>query len=167
MSVKPTPDGYNTVSPHLVVRDVVKAIAFLKAAFGAEQVALHYMPHGKTVMHARVMIGNSSVLLAEESPAWGTASPLTIGKTAVCMHVFVKDVDATFNTAVHAGAKPAMPPMDMFWGDRFSKVVDPFGHQWSIATHLKDMSDEEIAKAGQEFMAKMSADKGARPGQGK
>jgi PhnB protein len=156
-SVKFMPDGYNTVSPQLIVRDAVKAIAFYKAAFGAEQIALHLMPDGKTVMHGRIQVGDSAVLLAEENPAWKTTSPLTLGNSPVTLHLFVRDVDATFNQAVKAGATAAMPPMDMFWGDRYAKVIDPFGHHWSIATHVKDLTEAEIEKAGQEFMAKMSA----------
>jgi PhnB protein len=155
-NVQVIPDGYHAITPHLVVRDVRKAIAFYKSAFGAEEISLHTMPDGKTVMHGEICIGNSRILMAEENPQWGCVSPLGLGgKSPVSLHLYVKDCDATFNQAVKAGATPAMPPADMFWGDRFSKVVDPFGHQWSIATHIKDMTEAEVAKAGAEFFAKM------------
>jgi uncharacterized glyoxalase superfamily protein PhnB len=158
---KVVPAGYSSVTPHMIVRDVNKALAFYQSVFGAETEEIHYMPDGKTVMHAKMRIGDSRLLLAEESPQWGSLSPLTLGNSPIGLHIYVKDVDATFNVAVKAGAKPAMPPADMFWGDRFGKVIDPFGHHWSIATHLRDMTPEEIARAGQEFFAKM------HPGQGK
>jgi PhnB protein len=157
-SAKFIPDGYRTISPHLIVRDVRKAIAFCKAAFGAEQTALHLMPDG-TAMHASIQIGDSAVLFAEESPAWKNLSPLTLGNSPVSLHMYVKDVDATFKQAVAAGATATMPPADMFWGDRYAKVVDPFGHHWSIATHQKDLTEAEIGKAAQEFFAKMAVGK--------
>jgi uncharacterized glyoxalase superfamily protein PhnB len=156
-NVKPIPDGYTSITPHIVVRDVVKAIAFYQNAFGAEQVCVHYMPDGKTVMHAEIKIGNAHVLMAAENPQWDCNSPLNLdNKSPVSLHLYVKDVDAAFAQAVKAGATGAMPPVDMFWGDRFSKVVDPFGHRWTIATHVADLSPEEVAKAGQEFFAKMA-----------
>ncbi len=104
------PAGFHTITPHMIVRDVAKALAFYKNVFGAETESLHFMPDGKTVMHAKMRIGDSSVLMAEENPQWGTHSPLSLGNTPVSLHLYVKDVDATFNQAVAAGAKPAMPP---------------------------------------------------------
>lgn len=154
------PAGYNSVTPHMIIRDVQKALAYYQSAFGAETEEVHYMPDGKTVMHAKMRIGDSRVLMAEENPQYGCLSPLSLGNSPIGLHVYVKDVDATFNQAIAAGAKSAMPPADMFWGDRYCKVIDPFGHHWSIATRLKDMTEEEITKAGQEFFAKMAAGKG-------
>jgi uncharacterized glyoxalase superfamily protein PhnB len=156
-SVKAIPDGFQTVTPHIVVRDVAKAIAFYQAAFGAEQCHVMYMPDGKTVMHAEIRIGNSPVMMAEECPQWGSASPLALGNSPVTLHLYVKDVDTMFKQAVAAGAKPTMPPMDMFWGDRYSKVTDPYGHHWGIATHTKDLTPEEMAKGAQEAFAQMAA----------
>jgi uncharacterized glyoxalase superfamily protein PhnB len=157
---KTVPAGYSSVTPHMIVRDVQKALAFYQSVFGAETEELHFMPDGKTVMHAKMRIGDSRVLMAEENPQWGTVSPLTLGNSPMGLHIYVKDVDAVFNQAVAAGAQPAMPPGDMFWGDRYSKVIDPFGHHWSIATRIKDMTPEEITKAGDEFFAKWSAGQG-------
>jgi uncharacterized glyoxalase superfamily protein PhnB len=157
---KPVPDGFHTLCPHIIVRDVAKAIAFYKAAFGAEEVAVHYMPDGKTVMHAQIRIGDSPVLMAEESEKWGCKSPLMLGATPVSLHLYVKDADAAFDRAVKAGATAAMPLADMFWGDRYGKVIDPFGHHWSIATHQKDMTPEETSRAAQEFFARMAQGQG-------
>jgi PhnB protein len=156
-SAKPIPDGFHTVTPYIVVRDVAKAIAFYQTAFGAEEVCKHYMPDGKTIMHAEIKIGDSHIMMSEESPQWKSVSPLILGNTPVGLHLYVKDVDAAFNQAVKAGATPMMPPMDMFWGDRFGKLSDPFGHHWSMATHLKDMTEAEVAEAGKEFFSKMPA----------
>ena len=155
-AVKPIPDGFHAVSPHIIVRDVVKAIAFYKAAFGAEQVAVHHGPDGKSIIHAQIWISDSPVMLAEENEAWGSKSPLLLGSTPVCLHLYVKDADAVFNQAVKAGAKVKMPIADMFWGDRYGQVTDPFGHVWSIATHKRDVTEAEMAKAAQEAFAKMS-----------
>ena len=110
------------------------------------------------VIHAKIRIGDSRILMAAGTPV-GTLSPLTLGNSPIGLHLYVKDVDATFQQAVAAGAKPAMPPADMFWGDRYSKVIDPLGHHWSIATRIKDMTAEEMHKAGQEFFANMAAGK--------
>jgi uncharacterized glyoxalase superfamily protein PhnB len=158
-SVKPIPDGFHTVSPHIIVRDVPKAIAFYKAAFGAEQEVVHTMPDGKTVMHAQIRIGDSTILMAEEAPQWGCKSPLMLGGTPISLHISVKDADAAFDRAVKAGATVAMPLADMFWGDRYGKVTDPFGHHWSIATHIKDLTEAEVARGAQEAFAKMSCGK--------
>jgi PhnB protein len=160
-SVKPIPDGFTTVTPHLVARDVVKAIAFYEKAFGAERGGIMFMPDGKTVMHAQIRIGNSNLMMAEESAQYGSLSPLTLGNSPVVLHLYVKDVDATFKQAVAAGATVKMPPIDMFWGDRYAQVVDPFGHKWSIATHTKDLTPEQMGKAAEEAMAQMAA--GGKP----
>jgi PhnB protein len=149
--------SFHAVTPHIVVRDVVKAIAFYEAAFGAENVHVMFMPDGKTVMHAQIQIGSSPVMLAEECPEWGSMSPLSLGKTPVTLHLYVKDADATFAKAVKAGATPTMPPADMFWGDRYGKVTDPFGHAWSIATHTKDLTPQEMERGAREAFAQMAA----------
>jgi uncharacterized glyoxalase superfamily protein PhnB len=157
-SVKPIPDGFHAITPHIVVRDVEKAIAFYETAFGAEKICVMHMPDGKTVMHAEIRIGNSPVMMAEESPDGGSVSPLSLGgKNSVTLHIYVKDADATFNRAVAAGATPKMPPTDMFWGDRYGQVIDPFGHRWSIATHVKDLTPEQMGCAAQEAFAQMAA----------
>jgi PhnB protein len=144
-AVKPVPDGYHTVTPHLAVRDAAAALAFYARAFGAEE--LFRMPGpGGVVMHAEVRIGDSIVMLGEEDPTRGASSPKTIGGSPVSLLLYLKDVDASFARAAQAGCTVEMPPTDMFWGDRYGKVQDPFGHHWALATHKEDLSPEEMAK---------------------
>jgi len=147
--VKPVPDGYSTVTPTITVREAAKAIEFYKKAFDAQEIFRFTSPDGKTIMHAEIKIGNSIVMLNDEFPQMNCRSPQSIGGTGSSIFLYVNDADATFNKAVSAGAKSLMPLMDAFWGDRFGSIQDPFGHVWSIATHKKDMTPEEI-KAGQE-----------------
>jgi uncharacterized glyoxalase superfamily protein PhnB len=109
-------------------------------------------PDGKGVMHAEMKLGNSLIMLGEEAPQMGAVSPESLGGSGVGLHLYVEDVDAAYAKAVEAGCTAQMPPADMFWGDRFSKVVDPFGHQWSLATHTEDLSDEEMMKRMAEAM---------------
>jgi PhnB protein len=144
-TVKPVPDGYHSVTPHLVVRDAAKAIGFYAEAFGAEELYRMPGPDG-TVMHAELMLGDSRVMLGEEAPQMGALSPQTIGGSPVSLLLYVKDVDASFARAGAAGCTAQMPPTDMFWGDRYGKLQDPFGHQWALATHVEDVSPEEMAK---------------------
>lgn len=144
-SVKPVPDGYHTVTPHLAIRGAAAAIEFYATAFGAEE--LFRMPGpGGLVMHAEVRIGDSIVMLGEESPEMGATAPPTIGGSAVGLLLYVGDVDAACKRATNAGCTLEMPPTDMFWGDRYCKLRDPFGHKWSIATHKEDVSPEEMAR---------------------
>jgi uncharacterized glyoxalase superfamily protein PhnB len=144
-AVKPIPDGFHTVTPHLAVRDAAKAIAFYAKAFGAEE--LYRMPGpGGVVMHAEMKLGDSIIMLGEESPERGASSPQTIGGSPVSLLIYVKDVDASFARASAAGCMVQMPLEDMFWGDRYGKLQDPFGHQWALATHKEDVSPEEMAK---------------------
>jgi PhnB protein len=144
-SVKPVPDGYHTVTPYLAIRRAAAAIEFYAAAFGAEE--LFRMPGpGGIVMHAEVRLGDSIVMLGEESPEMGATAPPTIGGSAVGLLLYVADVDGACNRATSAGCTLEMPPTDMFWGDRYCKLRDPFGHKWSIATHKEDVSPEEMAR---------------------
>ena len=144
-SVKPVPDGYHTVTPYLAIRGAAAAIEFYATAFGAEE--LFRMPGpGGLVMHAEVRIGDSIVMLGEESPEMGATAPPTIGGSAVGLLLYVGDVDAACKRATNAGCILEMPPTDMFWGDRYCKLRDPFGHKWSIATHKEDVSPEEMAR---------------------
>lgn len=147
--VKPVPDGYGTVTPTLTVQGAAQAIEFYKKAFDAQEIFRFPSPDGKTIMHAEIKIGNSIVMLNDEFPQMNCRSPQSIGGTGSSIFLYVNDADATFNNAVSAGAKSLVPLMDAFWGDRFGSVQDPYGHVWSIATHKKDMTHEEI-KAGQE-----------------
>ncbi len=147
-TVKPIPDGYGTLTPHIVVKDGRKAIEFYKKAFGAEAGGVFDGPDGK-FMHGEIKIGNSRMMLSPENPQWGATSPATLGGSSVTLALYVTDTDKSFKRAVDAGAKPVMPPADMFWGDRFAVVVDPDGHKWSIATHVKDPTPAEMQQAMQ------------------
>jgi len=148
------PAGFHTLTPHLTVRDADAALEFYKNALGAEVLHVARMEDGK-VLHAGLRIGDSMLMLNEEFPEMGGLSPLSTGGTGVTIHIYTEDVDAAFNRAVSAGAQIKMPLMDQFWGDRYGMVADPFGHKWSLATHIKDMSPEEMQQAQEEAMAKM------------
>ena len=147
--IKAVPDGYHTLTPHLVVKGASQAIEFYKKAFGAEEISRMPGPDGKSIMHAEVQIGDSRLFLVDEFPEMGCRGPLGIGGTPVTIHIYVEDVDAVFNKAVTAGAQVRMPLEDAFWGDRYGKVVDPFGHEWSLATHKEDLTPEEIRKGAE------------------
>jgi PhnB protein len=153
MPVKPIPDGYHTLTPFLTVRDAVRAIEFYKAAFGAKERGVMKAPDGK-VMHAELMIGDSIIMLSDEFPEFGSVSPQAIGGSATGLHIYLDNVDAAFDQAVKAGAQVEMPVMDQFWGDRYGKLKDPFGHKWSIGTHVKDLSMDEMKKGMDEAMDK-------------
>ena len=146
---------FHTVTPSLVVSDSKKAIEFYKKAFDANEVYVFPAPDGK-IMHAMIQIGDSPIMMSDEFPDMGCKAPSTIGGTAVTIHLYVEDADKIFNQAVNAGAKVTMPIMDAFWGDRFGQVQDPFGHSWTIGTPQKNLSAEEIKKAGEEYFAKIA-----------
>lgn len=150
-NVNPIPEGYGTVTPSLTVRDCAKALDFYKEALGAEERMRAPGPEG-SVWHAEIQVGDSVVMLNDEYPEQGARGPQTLGGTPVGMWVYVEDVDAAFERAVDAGAEPSMPPADMFWGDRMGSVVDPFGHKWTFATHVEDVSPEEMQKRQKEAM---------------
>ncbi len=152
--VKAVPTGFHTLTPHLTVRDADNALEFYKNALGAEVLHVARMPNGK-VMHAALRIGDSMLMLNEEFLEYGNLSPLSSGGAGVTIHIYTENVDEAFNRALSAGAQVKMPLMDQFWGDRYGIVADPFGHQWSLATHFKDMSPEEMQRAQEEAMAKM------------
>lgn len=155
MSVKPIPDGYGTVTPTLTIREASKAIEFYKKAFDAQELYRFLGPDGKSIIHAEIKIGNSIIMLNDEMPQINCNSPQSLGGTGSSIFLYVNNADATFNKAISAGAKLLMPLMDAFWGDRFGSIQDPFGHVWSIATHKKDMTPDEIKKAGQEAFRNM------------
>ncbi len=153
-AVQPIPEGFHTITPHLVVRNADQAIEFYKRAFGAEELARMPGPDGKCVMHAELKIGDSVFMLCDEMPEtkrW--LAPESLKGTTFAVHLYVNDVDAAFDRAVSAGATPSMPVMDTFWGDRYGKLTDPFGHSWSVATHVRDVPLEEMDKAAQEMFA--------------
>jgi uncharacterized glyoxalase superfamily protein PhnB len=140
------PQGMHSVTPHLICAGAAKAIEFYKAAFGATEQARLPGPDGR-LMHASVKIGDSQVMLADEMPEWGSLGPKSLKGSPVTIHLYVDDVDAFVERAVKAGAKVTMPVADQFWGDRYGKLEDPFGHHWSVATHVRDVSMEEAQKA--------------------
>jgi PhnB protein len=153
--VKPVPDGFHTITPHLTVRDASRAIEFYKKAFGAEVLGVAPTPGGK-VMHALLKVGDSMLMLNDEFPEYGgDAAPKPTGGTGVTLHIYIENVDAAWERAVSAGASVKMPLMDMFWGDRYGTVMDPFGHKWSLATHIRDMSPEEMQQEQEKAFAKM------------
>jgi PhnB protein len=150
-TVKPIPEGMHTVTPHLVCAGAADAIAFYTKAFGAVETARMPGKDGK-LMHAAVRIGDSTVMLVDEMPDWGSFGPKALKGTPVTIHLYVDDADAFAARAVAAGAKVTMPVADMFWGDRYGQLEDPFGHRWSVATHKRDMTPAEMKEA----MAKMA-----------
>ena len=152
--VKAIPKGYHTITPNLVIRDAAKAIDFYKKAFGAEQIVSMPGPGGK-VMHAELRIGDSVVMLADEMPEMGSRSPATFGGSPVSFYVYLDKVDAAWKRAVDAGAKVVRPLTDMFWGDRTGLLEDPFGHRWSLAQHVKDVTPEEMKKGQEAFFKQM------------
>jgi PhnB protein len=154
MSVKPVPDGYHTLTPFLTVRDAARAIEFYKQAFGAVERGVMKGPDGK-IMHAELKIGDSIIILSDEFPEFGSVSPQTVGGSGMGLHIYLDGVDAAFDRAVKAGAQVEMPVMDQFWGDRYGKLKDPFGHKWSIATHTKDLSMDDVKHGMDDAMAKM------------
>jgi len=156
MAAKPIPEGFHTVTPYLTVKDAPRAVEFYKQAFGAQVRGIHYAPDGK-IMNADLKIGDSILLVAEEFPGMGSKSPLSLGDSPVTIHLYVEDVDKTFNQAVAAGAKVVMPVMDQFWGDRYGMVTDPFGHRWSMGTHQEDLTPAEIEQRGRAAFEKMRA----------
>jgi PhnB protein len=142
-AVKPIPDGYHTATPYLIVQGAAQAIDFYKAAFGATELFRMEGPGGK-IGHAEIKIGDSPIMLADEHPDMGAVSPTTLGGSPVHMLLYVADVDAAFPRAVDAGAEISRPLQNQFYGDRSGTVKDPFGHTWTIATHVEDVPPEEM-----------------------
>ncbi len=151
VKVKPIPKGMHTVTPHLVCRGTTTAIEFYKKAFGAVEISRFPTPDGKKLMHAMISIGNSMIMLVDESPDCGVLGPSSLKGSPVTFYLYVKDVDAFVDRAVKAGTKVTMPVADMFWGDRYGQLEDPFGHRWEVATHIRDVSHEEMERAAREM----------------
>jgi len=141
--IKPVPEGYHTLSPYLTVRGASDALEFYKKAFGATEICRLDMPDGK-IGHAEFKIGDSILMISDESPQCPSTSPEALGGSPVTLHLYVTDADATFAYAIKAGAKETMPLENQFWGDRMGGVVDPFGHNWMIATHIEDVDPSEF-----------------------
>ena len=155
MPVKPIPEGYQTVIPSLAIDGAAEAIDFYKRAFGASERSRMPGPDGM-IAHAEIEIGDSVVMLSDPFPQASTRPPTELGGTSVGLFVYVEDVDATFQKATGAGAETLMEPDDMFWGDRFGTLRDPFGHTWSFATHIEDVAPEEMAERSRQFMESMA-----------
>jgi PhnB protein len=153
--VNPIPKGFRSVTPYLTLNDTARALDFYKRAFGAEVVVRMDGPGGK-VAHAEIKIGDSIIMLGDEMPGSGTRSPQSLGGTTCGVMLYVENADAVFNKAVSAGAQVEAQLEDMFWGDRYGKLKDPFGHSWSVATHKEDVAPAEMQKRMQEFTAKMA-----------
>lgn len=154
-NVRPIPERFHSVTPSLVIRDAARAIDFYKKAFGAQERSRMAGPDGK-IYHAEIAIGDSIVMISDEMPNASVRSPQALNGTTVGLFLYFDDVDPVFNQAVAAGAKVTMPLADQFWGDRYGQVTDPFGHNWSLATHIEDVSQEEMGRRAQESMAKMA-----------
>ena len=156
MTVKKIPDGYHSITPYITVEDGYKALAFYKAAFGAVETML--LPMGERVGHAEIQIGDSRVMLGEEWPSMDMLSPKKRGGTSSGLMVYVEDVDAAFARAIAAGATELSAVTDQFYGDRSGKVADPFGHQWTLGTHVEDVDPTEMGRRMADWAA------GQRPG---
>jgi len=156
MAVKPIPEGYHTVTPYLALDDAAAAIEYYKTAFGARERVRMEGPDGK-IGHAELEIGDSLVMLSDPFPQASTTPPKELGGTSAGIFLYVEDVDAVVKQAVDAGATVAMEVADQFWGDRFGSITDPFGHLWSIATHVEDVPPEEMAERSKAAMAAMSS----------
>jgi PhnB protein len=148
--VKPIPDGMRSVTPHLICAGAADAIEFYRKAFDAVEMVRLPGPQGK-LMHAMIRIGDSAVMLVDENPDCGMLGPKSLKGSPVTIHLYAEDVDVFVARAVAAGAKITMPPSDMFWGDRYGALEDPFGHRWSVATHIRDVTPEEMRKAMQKM----------------
>jgi len=152
------PAQYHTLTPYLTLRGAAQAIEFYKKAFGAEELYRMTDPNG-AITHAELRIGDSVMMMGEEAPAMGATSPATLGGSTAGLLIYVADCDQAFAHAIKAGATAVQPPETMFWGDRYGQLKDPFGHRWSLATHVKDVTPEEMAKAQEAWMKQNTAPK--------
>jgi PhnB protein len=152
---QPVPEGYHTITPYLAVENATEAIDFYQRAFGAQERVRMDGPQG-SIMHAELQIGDSLIMLSDPFPQASTKPPKELGGTTISIFAYVDDIDSVYKQAIDAGASSLMEPDDMFWGDRFGSVQDPFGHSWTIATHVEDVSPEEIEKRSEEFMSQMA-----------
>ena len=160
MSVKAIPDGCNSVNMYLILKDARAGMEFYANAFGGQSGTCMEGPDG-SVLHGEVMIGNSTLMISQENPQWEMKSPETLGGSPASIHLYVEDCDAIFKQAIEAGCSEIMPVTDMFWGDRYGKVLDPYGFQWGIATHIEDVDEAEMKKRSEAWMAEMGECDGA------
>lgn len=150
---KTIPQGFRSVTPYLTVNDAARALEFYKRAFGAQEVMRMDGPGGK-IGHAEIRVGDSLIMIADEMPGSSIRSPQSLGGTTGGVFLYVDDVDAVYRQAVAAGAESEAQPTDMFWGDRYGRLKDPFGHSWSVATHKEDVAPAEMQRRMQDFMSK-------------
>ncbi|MFQ5662494.1 MAG: VOC family protein [Terriglobia bacterium] len=155
--VKAVPKGFGTVNAYLAVGGGARALDFYRKAFNAKEISRMMYPDGQRLAHAEIKIGKTMVMLSDEAPEHGVRSPKSIGGTGVRLVLYVRNCDRVYKRALKAGATSVMEPVDMFWGDRWSEVTDPFGHRWPIATHKEDLTAEEIGKRAEAFFANMAA----------
>lgn len=151
--VKPIPDGFHTITPSITVNDAAKAIEFYKSALAAEERGRHTTPDGSKITHAELKVGNSILFINDEFPEMGACAPAS-SDGGVRFNLYVEDADTWYARAVEAGATSVYPVTDMFWGDRWGTVTDPFGYYWSFCTHVKDVSPEEMNEAAKEIFGK-------------
>jgi len=151
MATKSTPDGYHSVTPYLIVKGAADAIDFYRRAFAATELMRMPNPNGK-IAHAEIRIGDSAIMLADEHPEMGHRSPLSLGGAGVSLMIYVERVDEVFKRAVASGAKELQPVKDQFYGDRSGTLQDPFGHQWTVATHVEDIAPDEMRRRAEKFM---------------
>jgi PhnB protein len=156
MAVKPIPEGYHTCTPYLIMQQAEEAIEFYKKALDAKEIMRLTMPDTGKIGHAEIQIGDSRIMLSNEAPDMGYRGPKALGGTPVSLHLYVEDVDAAFKKAIAAGGKEQRPVADQFYGDRSGTFVDPFGHIWHLSTHVRDVSEEELAEAMKQYSAKKS-----------
>ena len=155
-NVRPIPEGYSSVTPYLYIKGASSAVEFYKKVFGAAEILRMPGPNGQ-IMHAELKIGDSMIMLSDEHPEMGALSPQSVGGTATGLHVYVKNVDAVVKRAVDAGAKLVRPVKDQFYGDRSGTLIDPFGHMWYVATHVEDVSPEELTKRAAAAMSQTAS----------
>jgi uncharacterized glyoxalase superfamily protein PhnB len=152
------PAGFTAVTPYLNIEGAAAALDFYKRVFGAKEVTRMMMPDGKTIMHAEISIGGGRIMMSEACPQMGAPGPKTLGGTAGAVHLYFKNVDDIWQRAIAAGCVAKMPLADMFWGDRWGSLTDPFGHHWSMAQHVKDLTPRQMAAAAKEAFAQMAGE---------
>jgi PhnB protein len=150
MAVNPTPSGYHSLTPSIVVGDAADALAFYEKAFGAKET--FRLEAGDKIAHAEIQIGDSRLMLSDEFPEWDALGPESRGGTTGSLLIYVDDVDASFERAIKAGASVLQAVENQFWGDRMGTVVDPFGHRWMLGTHVEDVSEDEMRRRGEEWV---------------
>jgi len=152
-NISPIPEDFRTITPHLVVQGVADAIEFYRRAFGAQELYRNLASDGKTIIHCELLLGDSRFFVNDEFPEHGTVSPRTLNGSPVTLHLYVEDVDVVFQSAVDSGAEALMHVQDMFWGDRYGMLQDPYGHRWSVASRIEDLSPEEVNQRAKAFFS--------------